>query len=702
MGRGFLAGSFWGLLIGAAVVALTSQLTDYRDLRPPAVADAAPGPGTAPGADDGVAVAAADGDTPVADGTATQPEVPSTDTAEVATDAPDPVMSEAEPAEQPAAPGSDTAPSTEVAETEAAPEADAPDALADAGADAAPADPVAPEAPDVTVVEAPEAPATDDATLPETRAEAPQPEGGAAPTAMADAPTADTPIAGDDVTRAAPPNVPSQVAGLSDAPTRSAAPNVARGTDSALTDQVVAMVVAPPADAPVTSGLDAPDEPVAAAAPALSTPPKPAPRTDRPATESADAEGTATTETDQPAETAEAPADDNTPPAAPEASTPVVVADAQEATPEAPAPEPETIAEADDTTAPPAAPDSDQADSVAAATPEVTAPEEDSGTDVIEIIRRGGQTEDEQTPAPAEPVIVEVTPDADSDAGGEDIAMAPATEEPGIVQPESRTVGNLADNVRVGRLVTIGDDAEAAPEAEVEEAAVEVETAVPEEGGGNALRQNASAFEAPDGLPILSVVLIHEGSIPNLDTFPVPVSYAVDASRPGAADLARSYRAAGREVVLIPNLPARASPGDVEQALQINLGQIPQAVALMDLPSASFQSSRAAIAQVVAAAAETGHGVVTFPRGLNSAQQLADRSGVSAAVVFRDIDGDGQPSGAISRSLDQAVLRARPGQPVILVGRTRPDTLRALADWAQGSRAASVALAPVSTALLSQ
>ena len=108
------------------------------------------------------------------------------------------------------------------------------------------------------------------------------------------------------------------------------------------------------------------------------------------------------------------------------------------------------------------------------------------------------------------------------------------------------------------------------------------------------------------------------------------------------------------------------------------------------------------MAQVVAAAGASGHGLVTFPRGLNTAQQIAERDGVPSALVFRDLDGDGQDGAAIRRTLDQAAFRARQGGEVILVGRAQPETITALTEWALGNRAASVTLAPVSAVIAPQ
>ena len=95
----------------------------------------------------------------------------------------------------------------------------------------------------------------------------------------------------------------------------------------------------------------------------------------------------------------------------------------------------------------------------------------------------------------------------------------------------------------------------------------------------------------------------------------------------------------------------------------------------------------------------TGHGLITFPRGLNTAHQRAQREGVPAGLIFRDIDGDGQSDEQIRRAMDRAAFRARADRPVILVGNATALTVSAIMEWTLGSRAASVTLAPVSAAL---
>jgi polysaccharide deacetylase 2 family uncharacterized protein YibQ len=171
----------------------------------------------------------------------------------------------------------------------------------------------------------------------------------------------------------------------------------------------------------------------------------------------------------------------------------------------------------------------------------------------------------------------------------------------------------------------------------------------------------------------------------------------VDAGLLEAGAIADAYRAAGREIVLVPTLPPGAAPADVEVALQVNFDVIPEAVALMDLPDGGFQAERQAVAQVVAAISATGHGLVTFPRGLNMAQQMADRAGVPARPVFRMLEaGD---TDAALRTLDQAAFRARQEGTVILVGEAEPATVEAIRRWAEANRAGDVLFAPISAAL---
>ena len=239
------------------------------------------------------------------------------------------------------------------------------------------------------------------------------------------------------------------------------------------------------------------------------------------------------------------------------------------------------------------------------------------------------------------------------------------------------------------------------PEAEV---APEPEEAT-EPDAPNALRDNAEDFEVAPGSPLMAVVLIDdpEGTIDvtSVSGFSFPVSFAIDPMRPDAAERAAEFRAAGHEVVILGAgaIPAGAGPGDVEVALAVARETMPQAVALMDDPGSRIQGDRPVLDATVGTLAETGHGLIAFPRGLNAAEETARRTGVPAATVFRLLDDEDQSAPVITRFLGRAAFAAAQEGAVVVVGHTRPDTVTALFSWALGSRTEGVELAPVSAVL---
>lgn len=339
-----------------------------------------------------------------------------------------------------------------------------------------------------------------------------------------------------------------------------------------------------------------------------------------------------------------------------------------------------------------------------------------------------------ETPAVAPaPEVAEAEPEPEPEPAAE--PEAPAGPAPEVVEvPDSGGVATVdgsdtqfftpvetfrdrAEGVEVNRLPTIGGDdetdglpvvrrlpgsplTEEVPEAEAEAGE---EVAVPgAAAAGPAIRAFAMEYDAPEGTAMVSVILMHEGSeplsAPDLARVPPEVVFAVDAGAANAAGIAAAYRGAGREVVMIPALPAGAAPQDVEVALGANLEAIPEAVALIDVSGSSFQSDREAVAQVVDVITDTGHGLITFPRGLNTAHQQAERAGLPTGLIFRLLDGDDETDEQIRRTLDRAAFRARQSDAVILVGRASPGTMAAVTAWAADA-AGDVALAPVSKAL---
>ena len=410
--------------------------------------------------------------------------------------------------------------------------------------------------------------------------------------------------------------------------------------------------------------------------------------------------------------------------------------------PDAPTSAPETTSEAPAAVAAPEAAEEPVVEAPEAQTaPEVQAQESEPPVTVATPEPAPQAREDTASaPEPAaapEAALAPEVADAPSgvtlpDTGAEDVAiLRPGTGEPEVFKPLDGLT-DRAPQVETDRLPRVEPEAEpvaeefeAAPEVTAPETgsgtlptirrlpgqvdeeppAVVTEEAAPESPPttGRAIADWSMPFDNPGDLPLVSIVLVHEAGADAATVaraLPETVAIGVRAGDADAAAVARAYRAAGREVVLIPSLPADASPQDVEVALQANFATIPEAVAVMDSTGETFQADRNAVAQVVDVIAATGHGLITFPRGLNTALQQAERSDVPAGLVFRDIDGTGQDAGAIQRALDRAAFRAGRGEAIILVGRTGANTLSAIGEWTLGSRAETITLAPVSRALV--
>ncbi len=303
--------------------------------------------------------------------------------------------------------------------------------------------------------------------------------------------------------------------------------------------------------------------------------------------------------------------------------------------------------------------------------------------------------------------------DTATDAGPETADTATADPETEVAEapraalvPVVRKAGEAVQPDRVGGFVSAGqgfrkdEPAEDALPGDDGASDQSVAEPAPDTGDLPALQRYAVPFENPEGRPIMAIVLLpDQTAAPQVAALPFEVSFAVDASKSDATRRMAALRDAGREVVLIAPLPDRARPSDVEVAFQEYLSAVPEAVAVMDTENANFQSSRQVSSQVAQILAETGHGMITYSHGLNSATQVAEREGVPAALVFRVFDEGNRDGAAIKRFLDQAAFRAGQSNGVVLVGHNRPDTVRALLEWSLGNRAQTVALAPVSAVL---
>ena len=294
---------------------------------------------------------------------------------------------------------------------------------------------------------------------------------------------------------------------------------------------------------------------------------------------------------------------------------------------------------------------------------------------------------------PAESTLPE---NSDAQADAAETADAPAS----APAPEDDAPAT-ASRVEVSRLTTDNEDTAVVADTEAPDGAEEA--AFPP--GTPALFRFAREFENPDGKPLMAIVLISDarGALnTSAEPMPFPVTYAVDGSSFAAKGLMQKARAQDQEVVALAPIDPAAEATDVVTSFEVYLNRVDEAVALMDEPVGNFQASRDVANAVVTYADLDGHGIVTYPRGLNSGVQVAEREGVPVALVFREFDNAGQDRAAMKRFLDQAAFRAGQQSSVILVGHDRPETIAALLEWRLSTRAEAIALAPVSALLRGQ
>ncbi len=274
-----------------------------------------------------------------------------------------------------------------------------------------------------------------------------------------------------------------------------------------------------------------------------------------------------------------------------------------------------------------------------------------------------------------------------------------------VVEPEPGATGDAVIDVTPEEEMTPGEQAAATVVTgrlpRIGDVPVEaVEAPAPEP----ALSRNAIAFSTSGDQPLLAFVLIDTGAdrttLGDLDKLPFPVTVAVDASAADAADAMAFYRAQGAEVALIVPLPSGATPTDVDVTIEAYAPLLAGAVAVLAEDDLGFQTLGDGAVQLATNLAESGHGLVSFPSGLNTGHKAALKAGVRAGLVFRDLDSKGQDAPVIRRFLDNAAFRARSEDGVIVIARTEPETLQALLEWSLGTRAQSVALAPLSAVLL--
>lgn len=274
----------------------------------------------------------------------------------------------------------------------------------------------------------------------------------------------------------------------------------------------------------------------------------------------------------------------------------------------------------------------------------------------------------------------DITPKAES---AEEEMVEEAAAQESLLKPAS-DLNETFEQRTSSRLPTVGAD---------EDVSVETMASRPVEA-------NAEQFENVGEKPEMAIVLIDTGEaefdMDALESFPYPLSIAVSTLDPNVAEKAADYRARGFEVLAMVDMPKDASASDVEQALQAHLSVSDAFVGVMEGLEDGLQGSKEISDQVTEALLGSGHGLLMFSNGLNTAQKLAAKDGVPSASVFRDFDDKGQSAVVMRRFLDGAAFKAGQEQGVVMVGRLRDEAISALLLWALQDRAGTVAMAPVS------
>lgn len=381
-------------------------------------------------------------------------------------------------------------------------------------------------------------------------------------------------------------------------------------------------------------------------------------------------------------------------------------------TPQPGAPDDSTSAKADLTPDAERAPEPDPAPEVAEEqTEEVTTPPAQNDTTEAPVIAEADeapvpQEEDTNTQSAAAPDVPQITEEAapQPDAARQTEAETGDT----VVAAAGPAVGTPATSLLDRDTgVTINRP----QSTDTTEAAVAPDTAVPTltptPDSARPIDLYAQPFDAADDKPLMSIVLIDDGTTPTagaagiaaLRSFPYPLSFAVDSRLEDAADRIALYRDKGFEVMVMINMPPGAQAVDAETTFGVVLSDLKEVVGVLEGTETGFQESRDLSDQVSAIVAQTGHGLLTQSRGLNTMPKLARKEGVPAAPVFRDFDSKDQTATVIRRFLDQAAFKAGQEGAVVMLGRMRPDTISALLLWGLQDRASSVALSPISAVL---
>lgn len=225
----------------------------------------------------------------------------------------------------------------------------------------------------------------------------------------------------------------------------------------------------------------------------------------------------------------------------------------------------------------------------------------------------------------------------------------------------------------------------------------------------SALELNATDYEATDR-PLLGVILLDVGdkglSIDKLKRLNAPFTIAIRIDAPDASARAMAYRAAGFEVIAMASddrnaaLNRALNSDQIETALDVMFTTVPDAIGLLDSSQAKIQKNSRTAKVILKAFLETGHGLITYDKGLNSVDREAHAAGVRTAKVARTLDANSENKALMVRYLDRVSLDARRDGAAIVLGTTAKETVATIAVWLLGTKGQSVSVAPASAVLL--
>lgn len=217
----------------------------------------------------------------------------------------------------------------------------------------------------------------------------------------------------------------------------------------------------------------------------------------------------------------------------------------------------------------------------------------------------------------------------------------------------------------------------------------------------------AARWRNPDAKPVMAIVLfdlgVEKGGLDPqaLASLPFATTIAIDPLRPDAIDRETAYRTAGAEVaMLVGDFAAGSTDSDLEVAYQSYVQSLPESVALISTPDASFLRSSLEAQHIAALLAADGRGLLTYDLGLNASRRAAEKAGVPVALLAKAFDQNTDNSGALNRALDRAAFAAGQDGSIVVALPTTPEAITALMAWAAGPTAASVSIAPASAVLL--